>query len=68
MLSIQIDNKEIEQTLYSQFHSAEKIKEYLYELVVEDLEDRRFAKLVQDEHKKDYVNKSDIFKVLDNLQ
>ncbi len=67
MLSIQIDNKEIEQTLYSQFQSAEKIKEYLYELVVEDLEDRRFVKLVQEEHKKDYVPKSDIFKVLDNF-
>jgi len=67
MLSLQIDNQELEQSLYSQFNSKEKIKEYLYELIVEDLEDKKFVKMIQDEHKKDFVSKDDVFKVLNNI-
>ncbi|MCD4756982.1 MAG: hypothetical protein K8R39_01795 [Arcobacteraceae bacterium] len=67
MLSLQIDNQELEQSLYSQFNSKEKIKEYLYELIVEDLEDKKFVKMIQDEHKKDFVSKDDVFKVLNTI-
>lgn len=67
MISFQLDNKEIEKTLYSQFESSDKIKEYLYELIIEDLEDKRFGKLIQDEHKKEFVKKTDVFKVLNNI-
>lgn len=67
MISLEIDNKEIEKTLLSQFKTPQEIKKYLYELVIEDMEDKRFSKLVQEEHKKDYVCKEDIFKVLDNI-
>lgn len=68
MISFQLDNKEIEKTLYSQFESSDKIKDYLYELIIEDLEEKRFGKLIQDEHKKEYVDKSEIFKVLNNIK
>jgi len=67
MLSIQIDNKEIEQTLKSQFKTPEKIKEYLNELIIEDLEDKRFANMVKDSHKKEYVSKTDVLKALDSI-
>jgi uncharacterized protein YwgA len=67
MLSVQIDNKEIEQTLKEQFKSPEKIKQYLYELIVEDLEDKRFASIIQENHKKDYASKSEVFDILNKL-
>ena len=67
MLSIQIDNKEIEQTLQSQFKTPEKIKEYLNGLIIDDLEDKRFTSMVKDSHKKDYVSKTDILKALDSI-
>lgn len=64
MLSIQIDNKEIEQTLQSQFKTPEKIKEYLNGLIIEDLEDKRLASMVKESHKKEYISKTDVFKAL----
>ncbi len=67
MLLLQIDNKEIEQTLTSHFKSPEQIKQYLYELIVEDLEDKRFSSLVADSHKEDYVSKNAIFDILKNV-
>ena len=67
MLAIQIDNKELEQTLFSQFQTPQKIKEYLYNLVVEDLEDKELSKLIQDGDKKDFTTKSDVFDVLDSI-
>lgn len=63
MLSIQIDNKEIEQILQSQFKTPEKINEYLNELIIEDLEDKRFASMVKESHKKEYVSRTDIYKL-----
>jgi len=36
MLALQIDNKELEQTLLSQFKTPERIKKYIYHLIVED--------------------------------
>ena len=67
MLSIQIDDKKIEETLISQFSTPEKIKQYLYELVVEDLEDKRFAGLLEEGRKQDYVSKEDVFDILKNV-
>ena len=67
MLSVQIDNKQIEQTLQSQFKTPEKIKEYLYELIVEDLEDKKFVNMIKDNHKKEYISKTDILKTLDSI-
>ncbi len=67
MLAIQIDNKELEQTLFSQFKTPEKIKEYFYKLVEEDLENREFANMLQKSEEKDYVARDDVFKALDNI-
>ena len=67
MLAIQIDNKELEQTLFSQFHTSQNIKEYLYNLVVEDLEDKELSKLIEEDNKKDFVSKNDVFDVLNNI-
>jgi DNA polymerase III alpha subunit len=38
MLALQIDNQIMEQALYSQFNTTEKIKEYICELIQQDLE------------------------------
>lgn len=67
MLALQIDDEKIEKTLYSQFDTAEKIKEYIYDLVAQDLEDQKLAKLIANDHKKKYVSKDDVFKVLGNI-
>lgn len=68
MISIQIEDKQIENLLYKEFKSTENIKEYLYKILIAELEDKKFGKLIKDEHKKDYVSKDDIFKVLDNIK
>ncbi|MGZ5208936.1 MAG: hypothetical protein ACXWB0_07945 [Sulfuricurvum sp.] len=67
MLALQIDNKELEQTLFSQFKTPEKIKEYFYALITEDLENRTFANILQESEKKDHVSKEEIFKALDSI-
>ena len=61
MISHQIENQEIEQTLLSQFQSPEKIRQYLYELVVENLEDKRLSNLIKENHKKEFVLKKRCF-------
>lgn len=68
MISIQIEDKQIENLLYKEFKSTENIKEYLYEILITELEDKKFGKFIKDEHKKDYVSKDDIFKALDNIK
>ncbi|MFA6145531.1 MAG: hypothetical protein WCW84_09970 [Sulfurimonas sp.] len=67
MLALQIDNQELERTLFSQFKTPEKIKEYFYALITEDLENRTFANILQESEKKDYVPKEEIFKALDSI-
>ena len=67
MLALQIDDENIEKSLNAQFDTAEKIKEYIYNLIAQDIEDKNLAVLISNEHKKDYVTKGDIFKVLDNI-
>ena len=37
MLAIQIDNPDLEKTLNSQFKTAQEMKNYLSELIIEDL-------------------------------
>jgi hypothetical protein len=68
MLTLQIDNKEIEQTLLARFKSVDEIKRYFYELVSEDLEDRHLAKLLKQDDKKDFVSKGAVFEVLDTVK
>lgn len=68
MLTLQIDNKEIEQTLLARFKSAEEIKRYFYELVSEDMEDRHLAKLLKQDEKKDFVSRDTVFEVLDSVK
>lgn len=68
MLTLQIDNKEIEQTLLARFKSVDEIKRYFYELVSEDLEDKHLAKLLKQDDKKDFVSKDTVFKVLDSVK
>ena len=68
MLILQIDNKEIEQTLLARFKSVDEIKRYFYELVSEDLEDKHLAKLLKQDDKKDFVSKDAVFEVLDSVK
>ncbi len=68
MLTLQIDNKEIEQTLLARFKSVDEIKRYFYELVSEDLEDKHLAKLLKQDDKKDFVSKGTVFEVLDSVK
>jgi len=67
MITVQIDNEEIEQTLLSKFKSPKEIKEYFYQLVIEDIEDKKFLQILEEDNKKDYASKEDIFKALDNI-
>jgi len=67
MITVQIDNKEIEQTLLSQFKSPSEIKEYFYQLVVQDIEDKKFVQILKQDNKKNYVSKEDVFEALDNI-
>lgn len=67
MLALQLDNKELEQALYEQFKTPEKIKEYFYALITEDLENRAFANILEESEKKEYVSKDEVFKVLDTI-
>jgi hypothetical protein len=67
MLALQLDNKELEQALYEQFKTPEKIKEYFYALVTEDLENRAFANILEESDKKEYVSKDEVFKALDSI-
>ena len=68
MLTLQTDNKEIEQTLLAKFKSVDEIKRYFYELVSEDLEDKHLAKLLKQDDKKDFVSKDTVFEVLDSVK
>jgi len=67
MLAIQIDNPKIEESLKAQFSSINDIKKYLYELVAEDFEDKQLLNAIKKEHKKDFISRNDIFKVLDDI-
>jgi len=66
MLSLQIQDKNIEETLLSQFQSVQKVQEYLYNLIIEDLEDKRFGNILKNNHKKELVDKQEIFDLLAN--
>jgi hypothetical protein len=68
MLALQLDNKELEQALYEQFKTPEKIKEYFYALITEDLENRAFANILEESEKKEYVSKDEVFKALDAVR
>jgi hypothetical protein len=68
MLALQLDNKELEQALYDQFKTPEKIKEYFYALITEDLENRAFANILEASEKKEYVSKDEAFKALDAVR
>jgi len=67
MLALQLDNKELEQALYEQFKTPEKIKEYFYALITEDLENRAFANILEESEKQEYVSKDAVFKALDSI-
>ena len=67
MLAINIDDKMIEKSLKTEFKSAEEIKEYLYKLILEDLEDKRIFNLMKDSHKKEFVSKKEVFDILDTI-
>jgi len=67
MLAINIDDKNIEKTLYERFKNIDEIKSYIYTLIVEDMEDKRFGKLLSDSHKKNYVEKKEVFDLLNSI-
>jgi hypothetical protein len=68
MLALQLDNKELEEALYEQFKTPEKIKEYFYTLITEDLENRAFADILEASEKKEYVSKDEVFKALNAVR
>jgi hypothetical protein len=67
MLALEIDNPNIEEILKKSFKTTDEIKSYIYNLVVEDFEDKKLAKILQQSNKKDFVEKKDIFEALDNI-
>ncbi len=67
MLAIEIDNVQLVSTLQKEFKSIDKIKEYLHNLVLEDLEDRELAKLIASGDKKEFVPKDEILKTLHSI-
>jgi hypothetical protein len=67
MLAIQIDNPTIENSLKAQFPNIDDMKQYIYELVLEDFEDKQLLNNLKKEHKKDFVSKDDIFKALEDI-
>ena len=67
MLAIQIDNPTIENSLKSKFKDVENIKDYIYKLILEDFEDKQLLESIELSHKKDFVQRDDVFKVLDNI-
>jgi hypothetical protein len=67
MLALEIDNPNIEEILKKSFKTTDEIKSYIYNLVVEDFEDKKLAKTLQQSNKKDFVEKKDIFEALDNI-
>ena len=67
MLALKIDNPTIEKSLKSEFHSTKEITNYLYDLIVEDLEDKRIAKILKVSNVKEYVSKKEVFDILDNI-
>ena len=67
MLAFQIDDKEIEESLYSRFKTVENIKQYFHDLLVEDLENKKLVNILDESHKKDFVSKNDVFQTLDHI-
>lgn len=67
MLALQIDNPIVEKSLKSEFSTTEEITKYLYDLVIEDLEDKRLLSVIQKDNKKDFVSRDEVFDVLDHI-
>ncbi len=67
MLALQIDNPVVEQSLKSEFSTTEEITKYLYNLVVEDLEDKRLLSIIQKNNKKDFVSRDEVFNILEHI-
>lgn len=68
MLTLHIDNQEIEQSLLSQFKNMEEIKNYFCALVAEDIEDRRLSELLRQDDKREFVAREEVFTVLDGIK
>jgi len=68
MLAFQIDDKEIEESLYSRFKTVENIKQYFHDLLVEDLENKKLVNILDESHKKDFVSKDDVFQTIDIIR
>ena len=68
MLAFQIDDKEIEESLYSRFKTVENIKQYFHDLLIEDLENKKLVNILDESHKKDFVSKDDVFQTIDIIR
>ncbi len=67
MLSLQIDNPALEERLQKEFKTSKELSKYIYNLVVEDLEEKRFLQLTKEQHKKEFVSKKEVFDILDTI-
>ncbi len=67
MIAFEIEDKNIEQTLRSYFKTADDMQHYLYGLIIEDLEEKKFAKILQESDSKEFVTKDDVFNALNEI-
>ncbi len=68
MLAVNIDNQVLEQALYEQFKTPERIKEYFYTLISEDLENRAFGAILEASQKGETVSKEEVYQALDAIR
>lgn len=66
MLTIKINDKEIEKVLLSQFKTQNNISDYFCKLVEQDSEDKVFSTLLAKSDQKDCVSKDEVFSVLNS--
>ncbi len=67
MLTLEIDNKEIEKNLLSKFKTESEIKKYFFKLLEDDMEDTKFSTILHESNKHDFVSKEDVFQELDKI-
>lgn len=67
MISLHIEDEVIKNILLTQYETTEKINQYLYELIVEDLEEKVFTSAVRESHHKDYIDKNKVFETLQRI-
>lgn len=66
MLSLKINNNQIEQALLAKFKTISAIEDYFCKLVKEDAEDEAFAHILDSSNRGDFVSRDEVFNALNN--